>query len=154
MWSEGRLLCMPVVKPLPETDLSSIFTWTLPYTVHVTTVVKSFVAINSRPSSQTLQIGASGSIVVVVRVSLTSGWVVEQEIPTSGDTLVTDADHAVMAPDDSTVSCRRCKRAHNGCTLYLVAGKERALETLKPPCVLVGCCPAELIVAFTWPLSH
>lgn len=61
------------------------------------------MALNSRPTSSILQIGAQGSYVVVVRVSTTDGWAVEQNITTSGETDVTDANHAVMAHDDTTV---------------------------------------------------
>lgn len=49
----------------------------------------------------------------MVRVNATAGLVVEQELVTSGETLITGADHAVMAHDDTTVSVWSCKRAQN-----------------------------------------
>ena len=57
-----------------------------------------------------MQIGASGSSAVVIRVSTTNAWQVEQELATSGDTNVTGADHAVMAHDDTTVGDWGCKK--------------------------------------------
>lgn len=106
------------LKHLFVTNMDKPYTSEYPVTVHhlfksrvscsCIAKVKCTAPNQHPPSTRTPacfgQLGASNASVFVIDVSSGSvSWSVQQEIVTSGNTLVTGAGHAVMSPDDSTV---------------------------------------------------